>query len=872
MKSTAIRQKFFDFFTKRGHKRVSSSSLIPAQDPTLLFANAGMNQFKDIFLGKEKRSYTRAVSIQKCVRAGGKHSDLDNVGFTKRHLTFFEMMGNFSFGDYFKKEAIEYAWEFLTQEMALPADQLHVSVYEADDESYDIWQKQIGIPQQKIHRLGAKDNFWQMGDTGPCGPCTEIHLDRGPTYGCADEATCGPACDCERFFEIWNLVFMQYDRQLDGTDKSLKQKGVDTGMGLERLCTVVQDKDSVFEIDLFEDILKTIEKLTGHSYAKQTGEQKAAFQVLADHIRSTSLLIADGCAPSNEGRGYVLRKIIRRAALFAQKLTDKNIFPELSHTVIEVMGDIYPDLKVNKELIFKILQSETQKFATNLIRGQHILERYFEEQQASKVITGEQAFKLYDTFGFPIELVHIIAQEKRFTVDTIGFEAEMRKQQEQSGKKVVDELAHIAFDKPVSSEFTGYQELDTTSQLIALIHENQSVEHVPAGQTCWIITQKSPFFIVGGGQVPDKGWITIGRHKTQLLEVRYINNGIGVRIKTPVDLKVGDIVTSSVDPEHRIPTMKNHTATHLLQAALIQLLGKTIKQSGSLVAPDYLRFDFTYHESLSPDDIKKVENIVNEKIRDNIPLRIEYTSLKDALDRGVLAFFGDKYKPEQVRIVDVSDFSAELCGGTHVRATGDIGAFKITEVKALAAGHRRIFAVTGPKAIELFQDSFNTVKQLSHEFKVKREDVLNAINKQQEQLKELQRQIKHLKKQFISTQLPTWEQKITSINDMPFLFVSIDNLDHEELKEIANQLARKKPGLYFLMSSVDKRSLFFCSLSSEYAQRINLKEFAAWLKEQHGLRGGVRETTLQGGGDKPAADLEEKMKQWLQNHISYRRP
>jgi alanyl-tRNA synthetase len=497
MKSPEIRNKFYNFFIKHGHTQVASSSLIPAQDPTLLFANAGMNQFKDVFLGKEKRSYTRAVSIQKCVRAGGKHNDLDNVGFTKRHLTFFEMMGNFSFGDYFKKEAIEFAWEFITKEMKLPTHNLWATVYTTDDEAYNIWADQIGIPKDRIARLGEAENFWSMGDVGPCGPCTEIHVDRGPEFGCKELSDCGPACDCDRFLEIWNLVFMQFDRSQDGTMKELAQKGVDTGMGLERLCVVVQNKDSVYQTDLFANIIGKIEELTELSYAKQDALKQAAFHVLADHIRSSTLIIADGGAPSNEGRGYVLRKIIRRAALFAQKLTDKNIFPELSAIVVADMGEYYPSLIQNQKLIYKVLQSEIEKFATNLVRGTAILESYFNEaSKKSKIITGEQAFRLYDTYGFPIELVILMAGEKGFTVDTDNFEKEMAKQKEQSGKKVEDPLDHLELPANIESEFTGYQELETSSEIIALVAGNALVDSVAAGTDCWIVTRKSPYFIV----------------------------------------------------------------------------------------------------------------------------------------------------------------------------------------------------------------------------------------------------------------------------------------------------------------------------------------------------------------------------------------
>lgn len=870
MKSKELRQKFFDFFIKHTHEKVASSSLIPAQDPTLLFANAGMNQFKDYFLGKETRSYTRAVSIQKCVRAGGKHNDLDNVGFTKRHLTFFEMMGNFSFNDYFKKEAIQFAWDFLTKEVQLPTEKLHVSVFETDDESYDIWRDLIKVPTERIHRLGAAENFWQMGDTGPCGPCTEIHIDRGATFGCPDDAACNPACDCDRFLEIWNLVFMQYDRQPNGEDQLLKHKGVDTGMGLERLAAVVQNKDSVFETDVFTGIIARIEQLTGKKYAKQTKELKAAFHVLADHIRSSTMIIADGGAPSNEGRGYVLRKIIRRAALFTQKLTDKNIFPELSRTVVAEFSDIYPELALQEQLIVNILESEIDKFAQNLIRGTAILERYFEEQVNSKTISGEQAFKLYDTFGFPTELIILMAKERNYTVDMHGFETEMNKQREQSGKKTTDEYAHIQLDDALHTTFTGYQELSTDSKIIALISDNEPVTHVNKGSDCWVIAEKSPFFIVGGGQVPDQGWLSFNSIEVPLQEVRYINKGIAVRITAPIDLAVGDAVTSRVHKQRRIDAMKNHTATHLLQSALITLFGKQIKQSGSLVDPDYLRFDFTYHENLSPDQIRQVEDLVNEKIRENIPVRIEYTSLKDALDRGVIAFFGDKYNPDHVRIVEIPDFSAELCGGTHVHATGDIGTFKITEVTALSAGHRRIVALTGPRAIELFQHTFDAVKNLSQDFKVKREEVLDAVQKQTEQLKQLNTQIKHLKKQLWRSQLPEWEQRIQTINDMPFAFITVEDLSNDEMREITAHLQRKQPGLYFVISKTSERANFFCSLDAQFKDRLNLKKFGAWLKDEHDLRGGGSPVNLQGGGSKFDRNLERTTTTWIQNQLIHK--
>jgi len=862
MNSRDIRNKFIQFFVKNGHESVSSSSLIPAQDPTLLFANAGMNQFKDLFLGHETRNYKRAVSIQKCVRAGGKHNDLDNVGFTKRHLTFFEMMGNFSFGDYFKKEAIAYAWDFLTREINLNAETLHVSIFETDDQSYDIWFNDIKIPAERIHRLSAEHNFWQMGDIGPCGPCTEIYVDRGAAYGHADIADCGPGCDCDRFLEVWNLVFMQFDRQVDGVLKPLQQTGVDTGMGLERICSVVQNKDSVYTTDIFMPILLHIGQLTGLIYEEQSDENKAAFHVIADHIRSSTMIIADGCAPTNEGRGYVLRKIIRRAALFIQKLTDKNIFPELSFVVVAQLGSIYPELEINKELIYATLKSEIDRFAANLVRGKVILDRYFEENKNSRIITGEQAFKLYDTYGFPIEIIAAVAREKEYSLDMNGFNLEMEKQQNQSGKKTIDALSHL--DVQVSSEFTGYQELETSSKVVGLVVDDVLVTTVSAGQSCYVITDKSPFFIVGGGQVPDQGWMIINGKQVAISQVRFIGNAIAAQIVAPQTIAIGDEVVSCVDKTWRTNAMKNHTATHLLQAALIALFGKQIQQSGSLVHPDYLRFDFTYHSQLSAQDIKRVEDLVNEKIRENIPVTIEYCNLKEAQAKGALAFFGEKYKPENVRVVQVDEFSVELCGGTHVHATGDIGTFKIIESTALSAGHRRIFAVTGPQAITLFQDTFAVVKALSQDYKVKREEVLEAITKQKEQLKLAQQEIKQLKQQLIVSQIPVWLKSVEYIKDIPFLYLNIPDISVEDMRTIVTLLDQKVPGFYFITTVIDQRIMFYTAVSSMYAQLIDMKSFGQWLSSTQGLRGGGVKNSIQGGGQIDNPQLGDAIKQWLE--------
>jgi len=862
MKSLDIRKKFFDFFIRSGHEKIESSSLIPAQDPTLLFTNAGMNQFKDVFLAKEIRNYKRAVSIQKCMRAGGKHNDLDNVGFTKRHLTFFEMMGNFSFGDYFKKEAIELAWLFITKELEINKDKLHVTVFESDDESYDLWLKNIGVPREKIHRLGASDNFWQMGDIGPCGPCTEIYIDQGYGTGCSSK-NCSPGCSCDRFLEFWNLVFMQYNKQPDGTLDKLKQTGVDTGMGLERICAIMQNVESVYQIDLFLPIVKKIEDLSGLRYSEQEERIKAAFHVLADHIRASSFLIADGCSPSNEGRGYVLRKIIRRAALFEKKLTEKSIFPKLSESVVESMSDIYPELKTNARLIKDVLKSEVEKFAINLIRGATILEKYFEENKSSKIINGEQAFRLYDTYGFPIEVVHILSNEKGFTVDAEAFELEMQKQKERSGKKVVNQ--EIDLDDSIKTEFIGYSDMSCLSEIQAIIHNDMLVNVLKNGQEGWIITKKTPFFVETGGQVSDKGYIKIGNQVLDVLGLKKINKAIGIKVKTSVDIRVGDGIFSEVEKSVRLNTMKNHTATHLLQSALINIFGKQIKQSGSVVNPDYLRFDFTFGRNLTGDEIKQAEEIVNEKIMENIPVAVYQTTYKDALQKGVIAIFGEKYNPENVRVIDILPFSAELCGGTHVNRTGDIGCFKIIEVGALSAGSRRIVAVTGPKAIELFQTDFTIVKNLSQEFKVKTEEVVESILKQKSQLKNLQDINSKLKAQLWRSQVPGWLEKLEIIKDLPFLFLSINDFGVSELKDIVYDLQKNKPGFYFVVSNLEDKSVFVTSLAKQYSNKINLKDFSSWLTKENNLVGGGSDTQIQGGGPLVDTSLQHKIKKWFES-------
>jgi alanyl-tRNA synthetase len=866
MKSLETRKKFFEFFEKHSHTKVPSSSLIPAQDPTLLFTNAGMNQFKDAFLGKEKRSYTRAVSIQKCMRAGGKHNDLDNVGLTNRHLTFFEMMGNFSFGDYFKKDAISWAWECLIKYFNFDPKNMYVTVFEQDNESYDIWHKDVGVAKERISKLGAKDNFWQMGDTGPCGPCTEIYVDRGPKIGCGKKE-CTPGCSCDRFLEVWNLVFMQYDRQEDGTNVPLKNPGVDTGMGLERLALIVENKESVFETDLFAPIIKKTEELTGFAYYDSAMPIRTAFNVIADHVRAATFLIADGATPSNEGRGYVLRKVIRRAALFAQKLTSNNIFPDLAQAVIDSMGSIYPELKPAEKAIKHLLKTEIDKFATNLVHGQTILEKFFEESKKNRIITGVQAFKLYDTYGFPLELTRVIAHEKGYTVDTEGFDAQMELQRERSGGKIVkQDIDKISLPDTIQTTFVGYETTEHKSPIIALIQDNQLVETIKEGESCWIVTQESPFFVEKGGQVSDEGMVIIENKKTPIEDLKRVNNAIAINITAPCDLKIGQSAMSQVSYQRRLDTMNNHTATHLLQSALIEILGKEVKQSGSLVHPDYLRFDFTYHKAMNPEEIKLVENRVNEKIRENLSVSIYETTYQDAIKKGVIAIFGEKYNPESVRVIDISPFSMELCGGTHVRRTGDIGTFKITEEISLSAGQRRIFAMTGRGAMELYQQDFGIVKKLSQDYKVQHHELIDAIEKQREQLKQAQAQLKQLKKETWKVQLPAWLSSVKEINGLPFGFFSFSDYSVDELRAIAQELMDKKPGFYFLISCENDRCTFLSMIAQSYESKIDFKQFGNWLQESFALRGGGKKGMLQGGGSfLDVQVLQEKIKNWLKN-------
>jgi len=867
MNAKEVRRIYLEYFQKHQHQVVASSSLIPAEDPTLLFTNAGMNQFKDCFLGKEKRSYSRATSSQKCVRAGGKHNDLEQVGFTARHLTFFEMLGNFSFGDYFKKEAITFAWDLLTNGYKLPAEKLYATVFYKDDEAYDLWHTMIGLPKERIGRLDEKDNFWAMGDTGPCGPCSEIYLDQGESNGCGSQ-TCAPGCECDRFIEIWNLVFMQYNRNEQGELIPLTQTGVDTGMGFERLCCVIEGKKNIFHSSVFASLKEKLNQFSGYTYENASLKLQAAYNVLCDHIRSSCLIMADGCSPANDGRGYVLRKIIRRAILFAQKLSsDDTLLVKLAQHFIETEHDIFPELAVSKGLILSIMEQEIQRFSHNLVSGQNILARYMKEtkDRKSSELSGAHAFKLYDTYGFPLELTKVIAHESALTVDEEGFAKHMAAQQEQSKKKPSGNTGEaLDFPEDLTTTFVGYTSTEVSSEI--LWEETQ-------GATRWIITKESPFYVESGGQVNDDGVVTINHHSYHVIDLKKVgarfSPAIAVCLK-PVETmgtcQVGDVALCQVDAQARIDTVRNHTATHMLHAALREALGEQARQAGSVVNKEYLRFDYNHHEALSDTTIKTIEDRVNEKIWENIETDIFTTTLAEAKERGVTAFFGEKYNPENVRVVAIPGFSTELCGGTHAHSTGIIGCFKIISDTALATGTRRMVAVTGPKALELYQTTYRDIKTLSEQFKAKLDDVVQAVNKQSETVTTLQRSLKQAHKQLVASQAQELRSNIVTTSNVPYLVALVDNADIDGLRTICTTLAQAEPGFYFAASNNSQtgKCQFFTCTSSAYLETVAHAHVAALLKEL-GLRGGGKPGTMQGGGTLLSQGALDQITEWIKN-------
>ncbi len=852
MESKKIRQLFLDFFKEKGHEVLPSSPLIPKDDPSLLFTNAGMVQFKSVFLGHEPRPYKRAVTVQKCLRAGGKHNDLENVGRTARHHTFFEMLGNFSFGDYFKKEASEWAWEFLTERAGLPAEKLLVTVYEKDDQAAEIWEKDVGVSPDRIFRLGTKDNFWQMGDTGPCGPCSEILIDQGTELGCG-KPDCKVGCDCDRYLEIWNLVFMQYSRDSSGELTPLPEPSIDTGMGIERLSAVLQGKVNNFDSDLFIPVIKHVEDISGEKYGGDSSNN-VSMRVIADHIRTAAFALSEGLMPSNEGRGYVLRRIIRRAARHGFMLGIESPFLyKVLDTVYEVMDGPYPELVENTQANRKVLKFEEERFAHTLSSGLSILDELMDKIKSSgeDTIPGPEIFKLYDTFGFPLDLARDIAEDNGLKIDEQGFTGEMELQKTRAraswvGAKEEVSGAYREIGKLVgSTEFIGYETLQTDSVIPALIKDGNSEEEATEGEDVEIVLDRTPFYGESGGQVGDRGDIKTDRLKIEVRDTRNINN-MQVHICTVKKGKAvrGMAVQASVDKDRRLSIKRNHTATHLLHAALKTVLGDHIKQAGSLVTPERLRFDFSHFFAMDDREIGEVEDIVNEKIIANMPVDVTEKSIDEAISGGVTALFGEKYG-ERVRVVRAGDFTAELCGGTHCRATGDIGLFKIISEGSVAAGVRRIEALTGFPALEYGKSRENELRKTAGLLKVNELMVFEKVEKALDDLKQSEKELEKIRHGALTGNAAAIIKKAVEIDDVKVIAHKTDGLDIKALRSLADKLKNKiGSGVIILGSAFNGHAYYVSAVTKDLVPRFNAGEI---LKAVTGGKGGGRPDMAQGG-------------------------
>jgi alanyl-tRNA synthetase len=863
MDSQKIRQLFLDFFKEKGHEVLPSSSLLPQDDPTLLFTNAGMVQFKSVFLGDEERPCSRAATAQKCLRAGGKHNDLENVGRTARHHTFFEMLGNFSFGDYFKIEATEWAWEFLTEWVKLPADKLLITVYEKDDEAAEIWEKHVGIPPERIFRLGEKDNFWQMGDTGPCGPCSEIHIDQGPETGCG-RPDCQVGCDCDRFLEIWNLVFMQYNRDASGELAQLPKPSIDTGMGLERLAAVIQGKVNNFDTDLFAPIFKYVEDISGKKYGTDPSTD-VSMRVIADHIRAAAFVISEGLTPSNEGRGYVLRRIIRRAARHGFMLgIEEPFLYKVLDAVFDMMSGSYPELLDNTDNVRKVLKFEEERFAHTLTSGITILNKLIDEVKSSgkDMLPGPELFKLYDTYGFPLDLAQDIAEDNNLRIDHDGYNEEMELQKTRaraswigSDEKVAEVYRNVKEMFP-TSEFLGYETLQSSSKVNALIKQGALAEEARDGEEVEIVLDQSPFYGESGGQVGDTGTIKSDDVRISVQNTKKINGilvHIGIVKKGTV--KNGMAVQARVDEERRKAIMRNHTATHLLHAALKSVLGDHIKQAGSLVAPDRLRFDFTHFFAMTEREINEVENIVNEKIIGNLPVGITETSLDEAINQGVVALFGEKYG-EEVRVVNAGDYSAELCGGTHCHATGDIGPFRIISEASVASGVRRIEALTGFASLEFNKLRETELHKAAGLLKVNDLKVSDKVEKIVNDLKRHEKELDQFKQKAVTGNTGTILERALEVGDTKVLAYKADGMDMKSLRSLGDKLKDKiGSGVIVLGSALDGQAYYIATVTKDMVPRLHAGDI---LKAVTGGKGGGRPDMAQ-GGTKDVAGIDKAL-------------
>lgn len=846
--SAELRSAFLDYFKQNGHEIVPSSSLVPANDPTLLFTNAGMVQFKDVFLGKETLSYTRAASSQRCVRAGGKHNDLENVGHTARHHTFFEMLGNFSFGDYFKKEAIHYAWEFLTKILQLPEERLWVTVFEDDQEAAEIWLNDIKVNQRQFARVGAKDNFWAMGDTGPCGPCTEIFYDHGETLQGGPPGT--PEQEGDRYVEVWNLVFMQYDRDKEGKLSPLPKPSVDTGMGLERLAAIIQGVTNNYDTDLFAEIIKTTADI-----AKVTDTSSPSLRVIADHIRSCSFMITDGVAPSNEGRGYVLRRIIRRAARHGHKLGIKEpFFYKLVQPLLENMGQAYPELMDAHERVQKVLENEEQRFSETLNQGMRILQEDI-EKLSGDTISGETVFKLYDTYGFPADLTADAALEYQLKIDEAGFERHMEAQRErgrQASRFDVEYDASLAVQ--TTTEFTGYDHIQDQAVVQEIFVSSESVKVISEGELGIIILDKTPFYAESGGQVGDQGILKNDSAAFEVTDTQKHGNAhahFGKLVSGA--LTVGDNVTADVNAERRWATVLNHSATHLMHAALRQVLGEHVQQKGSLVAPDRLRFDFSHDVPVTEEELNHIEAIVNEQIRINTAATAKITSKDQALAAGAMALFGEKYG-DDVRVLSIGDFSVELCGGTHVERAGDIGIFKIVSESGIASGIRRIEAVTGESALNWINENENNLSNIANLVKSSKSEAKDKVVQLLERNRALEKELNQLKAKLASQAGSDLIENAIEINGLKVLAHKIDGADPKTLRDTLDQLKNKLGSAAIVLgtSSGSKVNLI-AGVTKDQTDRIKAGDLVNAVAVQVGGKGGGRPDMAQAGGNNPAA-------------------
>ena len=862
MKTNEIRQAFIEFFESREHQTVTSSPLIPANDPTLLFTNAGMVQFKDVFLGKDDQGFTKAVSAQRCLRAGGKHNDLENVGYTSRHHTFFEMLGNFSFGDYFKEEAILLAWDFITDELNLEKDRLWITIFQDDDEAAKIWLDKVGISEDRLVRLGEKSNFWSMGDTGPCGPCSEIfydhgdHIDGGPP-GTSNE-------DGDRFVEIWNLVFMQYDRQANGELVDLPKPSVDTGMGLERIAAVMQGVSSNYDIDLFKKLINAIK-------SKSRKGEESHYRVIADHIRSSAFLIMDGVTPDNEGRGYVLRRIIRRALRHGYDLKiNSPFFYKLVEVLTEEMGQTYPELLNKKDYIERIILMEEERFAATLSQGMTLLQKEFDRTNV-ELISGEFAFKLYDTYGFPLDMTVDIARSVSRIVDIDGFEKAMERQREmarKASKFKVDES--FSLDHGLKSDFYGYKDLETESEVIGVFGKDGS-DNLQEGEIGQVILDKTPFYAESGGQVGDQGSFSSDGINFEVLDTQFSGDAYShIGTVSNGQIKVGDKIKASVNPVRRKSITLNHTGTHMLHRALMVVLGEHVQQRGSLVDDEKLRFDFSHHQSLTSNEIREIETIVNEKIEENIDVQTSIMKHDEAISSGAMALFGEKYG-DDVRVLDVGDFSKELCGGTHVNNTNEIGIFKVVSESSISSGTRRIEAITGDKALKWAKETEYLIESLTDLLQTRREDVASKVENLVDTNKKLQAEIKQLKSRIASGQTSDEDSGSEDINGIAYLYKELENeTEPSVMRGAIDQFKNKLESGVIVLSSINKKGkvTFSIGVTDDLTSKVEASSIADIIAKALSGNGGGKANFAQAGGsdaEKVPAALES-VKEFLKKN------